>query len=76
MSGKTRVQFDFTEEALREADQLQKDAGFSSRAELIRHALRLLQWLMNEIRKEKATLYIEKDGKMREIVFPFWRMIK
>ncbi len=70
---KKRLQFDFTEDALEELDQLQKATGLPSRAELIRHALRLLQWTVDQTQNKKATLLIEKDGKLRELLlFPFF----
>lgn len=69
--GKHRLQFDFNEEALQELDELLKETNLPSRAELIRQALRLLQWSHSETKKG-ATLLIEKEGKIREIVFPFW----
>lgn len=72
MVDKRRLQFDFTDEGLRELDELQKAAGLPTRAELIRHALRLFQWTIDETTKKGATLLLEKDGKLREVVFPFW----
>ena len=40
---KTRLQFDFTDEALGELDELKGATGATNRAEVIRQALRLLQ---------------------------------
>lgn len=70
---KKRLQFDFTEEALQELDALQQATGLSTRAELIRHALRFLQWGLDQTQEQGATLLVEKAGRMREVVFPFWR---
>ena len=69
---KYRLQFDFSEEALRELEQLQTDTGLPTRAELIRQSLKLLQWMLKETTEENATFLVEKNGKVREIVFPFW----
>jgi len=69
---KKRLQLDITEEALTELDQLRESTGLPSRAEVIRQALRLLYWANIETQERDATLLIEKDGKMRQIVFPFW----
>ena len=71
---KTRLQFDFSEEAIAELDNLQEKTGLPTRAELIRQSLRFLQWMLNEATENDATFLIEKDGKLREIVFPFWSM--
>jgi metal-responsive CopG/Arc/MetJ family transcriptional regulator len=73
MDTRKRLQFEFTPEALDEIDQLQRLTGLTSRAELIRHALRFLQWAVEETYNKKASLLIEKDGKAREVVFPFWK---
>jgi metal-responsive CopG/Arc/MetJ family transcriptional regulator len=69
---KHRLQLDFTEEALRDLDQLRDTTGLPNRAEVIRQALRFLQWTIHEAQENEANLLIEKDGKLRQIVFPFW----
>ncbi len=72
MVGKKRLQFDFTEDALDELDELQRATGAPSRAELIRHSLRLLQWMVDEAHNKKGTFLVERDGKLRELVLlPF-----
>ncbi len=69
---KKRLQFDFTEDAVQELDELQRLTGVPSRAELIRHALGLLHWVLEETSSGDATLLIEKNGRLRQIVFPLW----
>lgn len=71
MSTKHRLQFDFTVEALRELDQLQYQAGLPTKAELIRQSLRFFQWALKET-ADNAVILIEKQGKLKEVVFPFW----
>ena len=68
---KTRLQFDFTEDALSELDELKGATGATNRAEVIRQSLRLLQWTIEQIRDEKATVLVEKNGRQREVIFPF-----
>jgi len=68
---KHRLQLDFSEEALKDLELLKETTGMPNRAEVIRQALRLLQWTLNET-KNDATILIEKNGKQREVVFPFW----
>ncbi|MBU1179401.1 ribbon-helix-helix domain-containing protein [Patescibacteria group bacterium] len=70
---KHRLQFDFTEEALNQLNELREAAGLPNRAEVIRHALRLLHWLLEEVQGNKAKLFIEKNGKCYEVAFPFWK---
>lgn len=68
---KTRLQFDFSPEALSELDELKDSTGAQNRAEVIRQALRLLQWTVEQTRDEDATVIIEKNGRQREVIFPF-----
>ena len=69
---KKRLQIDFTEEAVEELDELQQATGLTSRAELIRHALRFFQWAVAETSADKTKLLVEREGNIREIMFPFW----
>ena len=68
---KTRLQFDFTEDALSELDELKGATGATNRAEVIRQSLRLLQWTIEQIRDENATVLVEKNGRQREVIFPY-----
>lgn len=68
---KTRLQFDFTDEALGELDELKCATGASNRAEVIRQSLRLLQWTIEQTQDENATVLVEKNGRQREVIFPF-----
>jgi metal-responsive CopG/Arc/MetJ family transcriptional regulator len=68
---KTRLQFDFTEDALNELDELKGATGATNRAEVIRQSLRLLQWTIEQIQDEKATVLVEKNGRQREVIFPY-----
>jgi hypothetical protein len=68
---KKRLQFDFTDEALEVLDRLQETTGLHTRAELIRHALRFLQWAVDETSTKNATLLVEKDGNVREVILPW-----
>jgi len=68
---KTRLQFDFTEDALGELDELKALTGASNRAEVIRQSLRLMQWTIEQIRDENATVLVEKNGRQREVIFPY-----
>jgi Arc/MetJ-type ribon-helix-helix transcriptional regulator len=68
---KTRLQFDFSDESLGQLDELKGATGATNRAEVIRQALRLLQWTIEQTRDEKATVLVEKNGKQREVIFPY-----
>lgn len=70
---KHRLQFDFSESALKEIDELRQATALLNRAELVRHALRFLQWTLGET-QEGGKLLIEKNGIIREVIFPFWNL--
>lgn len=67
---KRKLQFDFTQEVVRELEELQQLTGLSTRVQAIRHALCFLRWAVDETRKG-GTLLVEKHGKTREVI-PFW----
>jgi metal-responsive CopG/Arc/MetJ family transcriptional regulator len=73
---KTRLQFDFTEGALNELDELKTLTGANNRAEVIRQSLRLLQWTVEEIKQKEGMLLVERDGRQREVMLPFLSSVK
>ncbi len=68
---KNRLQFDFSDEALEQLDELKDATGAPTRAEVIRQALRMLQWTVEQVRDEDAVVIVEKNGRQREVIFPF-----
>ena len=70
MLEKTRVQFDFTPDALGQLDDLKGRIKASNRAEVVRNALRVLQWLVDTL-KSGGRILVERDGKVESVVFPF-----
>jgi hypothetical protein len=72
MPEKTRVQFDFTPEALQTLDRLKGRLNVSTRADVIRYSLRVLDWVLSTT-ESNAKILVEKDGRQQEIVFPFLR---
>jgi hypothetical protein len=70
MSEKYRVQFDFTSEAFDELERLKVSVGASSRAEVVRYALRILQWATDEVHRGGEIL-VRRGGETERVVFPF-----
>ncbi len=66
----TRVQFDFTDAALQELDSLKASVGVKTRAEVIRYALRLMQWLIQQM-AQGGRILVERNGQVEGVVFPF-----
>lgn len=73
MPDKSRVQFDFTPDALQTLDSIRAMLSLSSRAEVIRYALKTLQWVLEQL-QSGAKILVEKDGKAQEVVFPFLKI--
>ena len=67
---KRKLQFDFTEEAVEELDELQRLTRLPTRVDAIRHAIRFLRWAVDET-LNGGTICIERDNKIREVI-PFW----
>lgn len=72
---KYRVQLDFQKDAFEELEALQKAMGASSRAEVFRHSLRLMQWVIEQIDAGNNVLLRTPDG-FQEVVLPFLRKQK
>jgi hypothetical protein len=73
MTERKRLQIDLAPEAVRELCDLQEKTGLSSRADVIRHALRFLQWTVDELAGQDVDLILrKKNGEMSTIVLPFW----
>lgn len=63
--GKERVQLDFSPESLERLEQLKEAVGASTRAEVIRQALRLYEWFINETDPTSTVQITDSDGEIR-----------
>jgi hypothetical protein len=72
MSEKYRVQFDFTPEAFAELERLKTVVGASSRAEVVRYAMRILQWAIDEV-ESGAEILVRSGNETEKVIFPFLR---
>ena len=63
MPNKVRVQFDFTPEALERVDVIQEKIGVSTRAEVIRNALKVYEWFVG-LSPEQIIEIQELTGEM------------
>jgi metal-responsive CopG/Arc/MetJ family transcriptional regulator len=64
---KERVQFDFSREALRRLDDVKEKTGATTRAEVVRNALRLYEWLVNEVDAEGTVKVFDKNNEVTSI---------
>lgn len=69
MSDKVRVQLDFGPEETRKLDAVKEEMGLTSRVEVVKHALGLLEWVV-ERRKNGWELIFEKGEEQRVVVLP------
>ena len=60
---KERVQLDFSTESLERLDELKEKIGASTRAEVVRQALRLFEWFVNETEPSSTIRITNGDGE-------------
>jgi hypothetical protein len=65
---KERVQFDFFPEALQRLDQIKEKTEAATRAEVIRNALKVYEWLVNEIDPDSTIKVIDNSNKEVAII--------
>lgn len=64
---KERVQFDFSPEALQRLDEIKQKTGATTRAETVRNALRLYEWLVNEVDPDSTIKVFDKRNEITAI---------
>ena len=60
---KQRVQFDFSPEALKRLEDLKEHTDASTKAEVIRNALKIYEWFVTQIDPEYVIEVQDKEGK-------------
>jgi hypothetical protein len=60
---KQRVQFDFSPEALQRLEDLKELTDASTKAEVVRNALKIYEWLVTQIDPESTIEVQDKEGK-------------
>ena len=73
--GKRKLEISFSEESSDELEDLRIETGLPNRADVVKCSLRLFNWILVRNRK-KAKFFIEENGSLREIIVPFWEVIK
>ncbi len=62
--GKERVQLDFSPNSLERLELLKDRVGASTRAEVIRQALRLYEWFINETDPGSTILILDRENEI------------
>jgi hypothetical protein len=65
-----RVQLDFSKTAFQRLNSIRERADVKTTAELVRNALRLFEWYMEQ-REGGYKIQVTKDGQIKEIEFGF-----
>ena len=68
--GKVRIQFEFSRMASWKLDKLRYFLGLRSRANVLKHALGLLQWAV-EARRDGYNLLIRRGQEQRQVILPW-----
>ena len=61
-----RIQFDFSVEALGAIDRAMKDAGYKTRAEALRKALRLFAFVLKKQSSGHQLCFKDEEGRVQE----------
>ncbi len=70
-----RVQFDFAPESIEELENLQFALRLKTKANVIRYAMQVLQWMVDQARSGNSVL-VEKNDRLQEVLFPFLSPVK
>lgn len=62
---KQRVQFDFSPEALKRLETMQERLDATTKAEVVRNALKLYEWFTTQIDQDSTVEIQDKDGKVQ-----------
>jgi hypothetical protein len=69
-----RIQFEISNNRLKELEALMDAAGVNTKKELLNNALTLLEWAIEEERKGRIIASLdEQTKKYRELVMPIFR---
>lgn len=60
--GKVRTQFDFTPEVINILERLQTKITATSKAEVVRRAVRFFKWFVEEVPADSVIVVQDKDG--------------
>lgn len=71
MSKMTRVQFEISEDRLKELDELMSLADINNRKELFNNALTLFEWAVNQVSNNLTVCSFDnRQNKLRELSMP------
>lgn len=64
---KERLQFDFSPEALKRLDAMKEHAHATTRAEVVRDALRVYEWLLTEVQPSHTIIVVDDNAEVTRV---------
>jgi len=68
------VQFNFTQDAYHKLTELKQRMGAGSKAEVVRLALAVLSWIVEELEQDHTILVQREPGQAVELAFPYLKV--
>jgi hypothetical protein len=70
-TGRQRLQLDFSADAFKRIEDLRVLSHASSKAEVVRNAIRLYDWYLNTVKQRDAKLQVVEGNTVRQIELVF-----
>jgi hypothetical protein len=68
MTSPRRVRFDFDDEAYARLERLRDETGSVSKAEVVRRALRVYEWLVGQAHQHRSIVVTSETGEQERAV--------
>ena len=65
-----RIQFEFSDDAIKELNALKNRLNVKCRGDVVNHALGVLKWLVNEHDAKSEIFSKKEDGSTAKVEFP------
>lgn len=69
--GVTRIQFDLSDEKVREIEELMEESGISTKKQYVEYAFTLLGWALEQARRGRLVASVDEEtDRYRELSMP------
>jgi hypothetical protein len=69
--GRQRLQLDFSADAFRQLEEIRQLSRASSKAEVVRNALRLYEWYLKAVKQNHAKLQVVEGSSVKQVEIIF-----
>lgn len=73
---KLRQQFYLSSDLVESLDKIKSDFGFATRAETVRYAINIFEWVLAEIADGNEVGMKKKEGKFEPVTLPLARLVE